>query len=306
MNINEILSISNYVAFDIETTALKPDRNFGFIIEIGAVKVENNRVIDKFSTFVRPGILIPKKITEITTIRNEDVLYADNITTTLIKLKEFIGDNKFVIGHNSKKFDWPFIQYWMEETNIIINKENIDTMLMAKELFNKEELKERESEWLKENGKNRVSYSLAALCHQYGIVDEKHHRAINDAIITHEFFQHLKNEFLNEDKQYQIDQKELYKEENFNHNLYLVSINYWSKGKLKRLYIDVTNQKGSTINIGTVFYDFDKKDWSIKQTPFPIVDFKQVETKTKKIFNSNTMDINIMQNAKLYFGKQSY
>jgi len=42
-----------YVVFDIETTGFSPDLNK--IIEIGAVKVENGSITERFSTFVKPG-----------------------------------------------------------------------------------------------------------------------------------------------------------------------------------------------------------------------------------------------------------
>ena len=50
----------SYVVFDIETTGFSPVVNK--IIEIGAVRVENGAIVDKFSTFVNPKVPIPFQI----------------------------------------------------------------------------------------------------------------------------------------------------------------------------------------------------------------------------------------------------
>ena len=49
-----------YVVFDIETTGFSPVKNR--IIEIGAVKVVEGKIVDRFSTFVNPRVPIPFRI----------------------------------------------------------------------------------------------------------------------------------------------------------------------------------------------------------------------------------------------------
>ena len=62
---------SPFVVFDIETTGL--DKNKCKIIEIGAVKILNGEIIDRWSSFVNPNTSIPKKITELTSITDSMV-----------------------------------------------------------------------------------------------------------------------------------------------------------------------------------------------------------------------------------------
>ena len=63
-----------YVVFDLETTGFSTAANK--IIEIGAVKVLNGKITDKFSTFVNPEVPIPYKIEELTSINDNMVLDA--------------------------------------------------------------------------------------------------------------------------------------------------------------------------------------------------------------------------------------
>ena len=61
-----------YIVFDIETTGFSSIRDR--IIEIGAVKVENGKITDRFSTFVNPERPIPFEITNLTSITDERVM----------------------------------------------------------------------------------------------------------------------------------------------------------------------------------------------------------------------------------------
>ena len=95
-----------YVVFDIETTGFSAvtDR----IIEIGAVKVEDGKITDKFSTFVNPKRPIPFRITELTSITDEMVIDSPDIETILPQFIEFIGD-AVLVAHNAS-FDVGFIE----------------------------------------------------------------------------------------------------------------------------------------------------------------------------------------------------
>ena len=64
--------IGNYTALDLETTGLNP--KYDKIIEVGAVKVRNGEIIDRFQQLVCPGIALPEKITGLTGITQEELL----------------------------------------------------------------------------------------------------------------------------------------------------------------------------------------------------------------------------------------
>ena len=63
--------VNSYVCFDLETTGLSPEKDE--IIEIGAVRVEEGKVIDRFSRFVKPDHPISSMVTSLTGISNEMV-----------------------------------------------------------------------------------------------------------------------------------------------------------------------------------------------------------------------------------------
>lgn len=80
----------NTVVFDIETTGFSPVTNR--IIEIGAVKVENGEITERFSTFVNPQVPIPFHIEKLTSINDSMVMDADPIEVVLPQFLEFVGD----------------------------------------------------------------------------------------------------------------------------------------------------------------------------------------------------------------------
>ena len=66
--------IGNYTALDLETTGLNP--YYDKIIEVGAGKVRNGEIIDRFQQMVCPCIALPEKITGLTGITQEELLEA--------------------------------------------------------------------------------------------------------------------------------------------------------------------------------------------------------------------------------------
>ena len=97
---------SSYVVFDIETTGFSEieDR----IIEIGAVKVENGEITEKFSCFVNPEIPIPFEIVNLTGITDEMVLEAETIEKVLPDFLTFC-EGSVLVAHNAG-FDVGFIK----------------------------------------------------------------------------------------------------------------------------------------------------------------------------------------------------
>ena len=87
----------NFVVIDLETTGL--DHNTCEIIEIGAVKIKNNVVIDELSMLIKPKGAIPTEVTELTGITPEMVADSPDIKIGIEMLREFLGDY-YPVAHN--------------------------------------------------------------------------------------------------------------------------------------------------------------------------------------------------------------
>ncbi|RME72279.1 MAG: DEAD/DEAH box helicase, partial [Chloroflexi bacterium] len=158
-----------YVALDIETTGLDPERDA--ILEIGAVRFKGGRVLDTFSELVHPGRPIPYKIQQLTGITNEDVQDAPPLHTVLPRLERFVGDTP-VVGHNIG-FDLGFLR----RHGVLVSNQGIDTFELASILL-----------------PHASRYSLTALLKHLNISlppDGQAHRALDDARATHQLFEAL-------------------------------------------------------------------------------------------------------------------
>jgi len=153
-----------YVALDLETTGLDPMRDA--IIEIGALRFEGERQVEKFSTFVNPGRKIPPFVTELTGITDRDVESAPGIRRILPDLAYFVGRDP-VVGHNIG-FDLSFLR----QHNTLQGQSSIDTFELAGILV-----------------PHAGRYSLANLVREMAIdLPEQTHRALDDAVMAHALF----------------------------------------------------------------------------------------------------------------------
>src|SRR5690554_3339194 len=91
-----------FTAFDFETTGLNSYSDE--IIEIGAVKIKDGKIIDEFGTFVKPEKRIPAKITKLTGINNQMVDNAPGLSVALKDFRNFIGDT-VLVAYNAS-FDY--------------------------------------------------------------------------------------------------------------------------------------------------------------------------------------------------------
>lgn len=113
------------VVFDIETTGL--DFNTDQIIELGAVKIKDGNIIEKFSTFVKPTKKIPYEVVDLTGITNEMVEDAPPIEYVI---KEFYDFTRGCVlsGHNIIGFDIKFIRNAGNNLALNFDNELIDTL----------------------------------------------------------------------------------------------------------------------------------------------------------------------------------
>lgn len=121
--------VEDYIVFDLETTGFSPITDK--IIEIGALKYHNDKLIDTFDVLINPKTKIPEKITELTGITNEMVSEKETIETALPKFLKFI-ENYPLIAHNSS-FDLGFIEENMKKLNLKkLENKTIDTLELAR------------------------------------------------------------------------------------------------------------------------------------------------------------------------------
>ena len=158
---------ADFVVFDLETTGFSPVKNR--IIEIGAVKVSQGKITERFSTFVNPQVPIPFSIEELTGIRDDMVLDAPTIERILPQFMTFC-EGCVMVAHNAD-FDMGFIQKNCGELGLPCNFTVADTVALARFL-------------LPQLGR----YKLDTVAKAVGVVLENHHRAVDDAACTAEIF----------------------------------------------------------------------------------------------------------------------
>ena len=156
-----------FVVFDIETTGFSPLTCQ--IIEIGAVKVENGAITDRFSTFVNPKVPIPYRIEQLTSINDSMVMDAPDIHTVLPEFLEFCRDS-VMVAHNAD-FDMSFIIENCKREGLPGEFTYVDTVGMARFLL---------------PALNR--FKLDTVAKAVGVSLAHHHRAVDDAACTAEIF----------------------------------------------------------------------------------------------------------------------
>ena len=156
-----------YIVFDIETTGFSSIRDR--IIEIGAVKVVNGKIVDKFSTFVNPQRPIPFEITNLTSITDEMVMEFPAIDVILPRFLEFVGDG-VLVAHNAG-FDVGFIEQNCRNLGLNDHFVYLDTVALARVLL-----------------PTLSKYKLNVVAKALNISLENHHRAVDDAGATAEIF----------------------------------------------------------------------------------------------------------------------
>lgn len=166
--------IDDYVLFDFETTGLSIyDAK---IIEIAAVKVRDNKIVDKFNCLVNPEEDIPQEITDLTGITNEMVENSPVIDEALYDFLAFIEDD-VLIGHNINTFDMNILCNRAKELfDITLLNSFIDTMDLARCL---QEL-------------DVPNYKLSTLCDALGVRNDNAHRGYSDVLANNECYQKMK------------------------------------------------------------------------------------------------------------------
>jgi len=163
---------TQFVIFDIETTGLSPISCQ--ITEIGAVLYQNGEILDRFSTFVSPGVPIPQEIVKLTGITDEMVSGAPEPKEAVKAFLDFVGD-RLLIAHNAN-FDMGFIKKVCEDHGILLKNPYLDTLALSR--FLNPDLKKHKLDTLQE---------------YFGLENFNHHRAFEDAEMLAKILQAMIN-----------------------------------------------------------------------------------------------------------------
>ena len=164
---NATLLAEEYVVFDLETTGFNAAGGDS-IIEIGAVKLKDGEIIDKFDKLIKPPKPITERITSVTSITNEMVADCPNEEIAVKEFLKWAGDD-VMVAHNAK-FDTSFIEMCYKKYNLGEYKNTvIDTLALSRIL-----------------DQEASRHGLSAITKRYGVEfdEESHHRGDYDALAT--------------------------------------------------------------------------------------------------------------------------
>lgn len=180
--------VNSYISIDLETTGLNP--KIDKIMEIGAVKVIDGVVREEFTTFVNPGRRLEERVIELTGIDDSMLEGAPAVDEVLPRLLPFLEELP-LLGHRIL-FDYSFLKKAAVNQKLAFEKGGIDTLKIARRYL--PALEHR---------------TLEYLCEYYQIPHNAH-RALGDALATHQLYQILAGDYYKEEEGIFKPQKLIY------------------------------------------------------------------------------------------------
>lgn len=231
------------VVADVETTGFSRDKGAS-LLEIGAVKLDvmNAKILDKFTSFIRPQSnfgKVPAKITELTGITQQDADGAPEQEEVMEAFRFFIASYPLVF-HNAD-FDWSFLQPALLEIGTHPINPILDTLAMSHSLHPE----------IKKHG-------LKELTEYYGHPIVGHHRAVIDAKYTAALYVKMRAELLSaplpiQEMEIKVAPAPMYSANDLN----ISRVKYWKNGKRERIYVTTKNV--------VFYYDIPRRQWVIQR-----------------------------------------
>ena len=153
------VAFGEYVVFDLETTGLDSDHDM--IVEIGAVKVRNGRIVDRYQQLINPGIHIPEDASSVNSITDDLVKKAPTISKALPGFLSFVDGN--VLAAHNGGFDASFLDNACRQCGLEAPEAYFDTMRLS-------------VYW-----PNLPNRKLSTFLDAAGIKNSEAHRALSDA-----------------------------------------------------------------------------------------------------------------------------
>ena len=152
-----------FVVVDLETTGGVYNKEK--IIEIGMIKYDGSKVIDKFEALINPFIKIDPFIEKLTGIKNNELKKSKGFNYYSADVNNFLK-NSIIVGHDVK-YDYRVLQNELKKNNFILKNEFLCTLELVRQSY-----------------PNLSSYKLKSLSKEFDIKLLKHHRAMDDAKAT--------------------------------------------------------------------------------------------------------------------------
>lgn len=152
---------------DVETTGMGP-KSGGRVLEIGAIRVENSRVVGSMNTLLDPEMPVPYFITTMTGIADEHVMQSPVFCDVIDEL-EALSHGALFVAHNVN-FDYSFIQYEYSLLGRHFLRDKLCTVRLSRALYPHER-----------------GHSLGKLIERHGYRVNARHRAYDDAEVLHRF-----------------------------------------------------------------------------------------------------------------------
>lgn len=159
---------NTFVVYDLETTGINPE--VCKIIDIGAFKIVNGKIVEKFCTFVNPQCEIPEEASKVNRITNQLVENSPTIEMALPDFYKFC-EGSIIVGYNNIGFD-----------DLFINKES------KKQFYNFNNKRDDVFNIAKSKLPGLRNYKLSTVCQAENVPLIDAHRAANDALATAKLF----------------------------------------------------------------------------------------------------------------------
>lgn len=171
-------TMKEFVILDFETTGLSP--SYSRVIEVGALLVQQDKIVKRLSQLMDPGFSIPYFITDITGITNKMVKDQPKPEEFMPVLKRFIGKRP-VLAHNAT-FDRSFLVSEMGYIGKQMTNPFLCTLKLSRRLI-----------------PYSPNYKLSTLIEHLKIKipkDHQSHRALDDVISAFHLWIHIKKNIL--------------------------------------------------------------------------------------------------------------
>lgn len=159
---------------DLETSG--SSGNSDRIIEIGILRVENNKVVKKFKSLINPQTHVSDFISDMTGIFPHDLENAPTFRQIKDEVAELLQDAVFV-AHNVR-FDYGFIRNEFKRQGVSFTAKNFCTVKLFRALH-----------------PELYHHNLDSLIEYYNLKCTNRHRAFDDAKVLWDFYKHIQKKY---------------------------------------------------------------------------------------------------------------